>query len=119
MYADRMRTWSEGVKKGLMFIWFVGLTMASYLRSVWLGSEVLREKFDSTEAILDEMRSIRCIEHKGHRKFVTPFVGDQMVICNAFGFEPPAGCGAEYVSRAVPEKKRGRPAKPKVETQTS
>lgn len=119
MFADRMRAWSEGGKKGLMFIWFVGLTMASYVRSVWLGSKPLRDKFDSTEAILDEMRSIRCIEHKGHRKFITPFVGDQMVICNAFGFEPPAGCGTEYVSRAIPDKKRGRPAKPKVEQQTS
>ena len=42
-----------------------------------------------------------------------------MAICKAFGFKPPAGCDAEYVSRAVTEKKRGRPAKPKVETQTS
>ena len=38
------------------------------------------------EAILEEMQTIRCIEHDGHRKFITPFVGDQLLICDAFDF---------------------------------
>ena len=44
-------------------------------------------------AILEGMQTIRCIEHDGRRKFITPFVGDQVTICDAFGFEIPEGCG--------------------------
>ena len=33
------------------------------------------------------MQTIRCIEHDGHRKFITSFVGDQLLICDAVGFE--------------------------------
>lgn len=47
---DRLGTWSEGGKKGRMFIYFVGLILASYVRSVWQSNEVLRKKFTSTEA---------------------------------------------------------------------
>ena len=31
---DRLRTWSEGGESGRMFIYFVGLILASYVRSV-------------------------------------------------------------------------------------
>ena len=115
---DRLRTWSEAAKHGRMFICFVGLILASYVRHVHKGNEYLRNKFDSAEDILAEMRSIRRIKHRGRLKFITPFVGAQVDICNAFGFKIPEGCAPEYVSRkksATP--KRGRPAKPKVEHQ--
>ena len=64
------------------------------------------------------MRTIRCIEHTGRMKFITPFVGAQIDICKAFGFEVPEQCAPTYVSKAKPlSRKRGRPAKPKVEHQ--
>lgn len=116
LHQDRLRTWSESSKHGRMFICFVGLILASYVRSVWQRDAYLREKFSSTEAILAEMRTIRCIEHNGRMKFITPFIGDQVNICNAFGFNIPDGCASVYVSKAKPtEKRRGRPAKPKKE----
>ena len=115
---DRLRTWSEGGKRGRMFIYFVGLILASYVRSVWQKDDVLRKKFSSTEAVLAEMRTIRCIEHTGKMKFITPFVGSQVAICKAFGFTIPDGCAPVYVSKAKPvSRKRGRPASPKVENQ--
>lgn len=115
---DRLRTWSEGGKRGRMFIYFIGLILASYVRSVWQKDDVLRKKFSSTEAVLAEMRTIRCIEHTGKMKFITPFVGSQVDICKAFGFAIPDGCAPVYVSKAKPvTRKRGRPAKPKVENQ--
>ena len=115
---DRLRTWSEAAKHGRMFICFVGLILASYVRSVHKGNEYLSKKFGAIEDILAEMRSIRCIEHQGRLKFITPFVGAQVDICNAFGFEIPAGCAPDYISRKKSTKpKRGRPAKPKVERQ--
>ena len=115
---DRLRTWSEAAKHGRMFICFVGLILASYVRSVHKSNEYLSKKFGAIEDILAEMRSIRCIEHQGRLKFITPFVGAQVDICNAFGFEIPEGCAPDYTSRkksATP--RRGRPAKPKVERQ--
>ena len=99
---DRLRTWSEGGKRGRMLIYFVGLILASYVRSVWQRDEVLRKRFPSTEAVLAEMRTIRCIEHTGKMKFITPFVGSQVDICRAFGFDIPDGCAPVYVSKAKP-----------------
>lgn len=115
---DRSRCWSESSKHGRMFICFIGLILASYVRSVWEASDYLRSRFGSTESVLAEMRTIRCIEHRGHLKLITPFVGDQVEICKAFGFEIPTGCAPTYTSKArSKEPKRGRPAKPKTEAQ--
>lgn len=115
---DRLRCWSESAKHGRMFICFIGLILASYVRSVWEKNEYLRKKFGSTESVLAEMRTIRCIEHKGRLKFITPFIGDQVEICKAFGFEMPPGCAPVYVSKSKSNTpKRGRPAKPKTESQ--
>jgi len=55
-------------------------------------------------------------QHDGHRKFITPFVGNQITICDAFGFEIPEGCRPTYTSRKSTKGKRGRPAKPQTET---
>ena len=54
-FCDRLRTWSEGGKRGSMFIYFVGLILASYVRSVWQKGDVLRNKFSSTEDVLAQM----------------------------------------------------------------
>ena len=115
---DRLRTWSEASKHGRMFICFVGLILASYVRAVSKESDYLKQKFDSIEDILAEMRTIRCIEHKGRLKFVTPFVGAQVEICKAFGFEIPENCAPQYVSRKKSAKRGpGRPAAPKTTVQ--
>jgi hypothetical protein len=115
---DRLKTWSEASKHGRMFICFVGLILASYVRSKWKEHETLNKIFRSTEAVLGEMRTIRCIEHRGRLKFITPFVGAQVEICKAFGFTIPDGCAPSYVSKAKSTSgKRGRPAKPKTERQ--
>ena len=116
--ATIARKVTKASKHGRMFICFVGLILASYVRAVRKDSEYLTEKFDSIESILAEMRTIRCIEHDGRVKFVTPFVGPQVEICKVFGFEIPDSCAPQYVSRkksATP--RRGRPAAPKTTVQ--
>ena len=115
---DRLRVCTESSKHGRMFICFVALILASYVRHMRDTKEELRDAFPSTESILEEMRTIRCIEHDGHRKFITPFVGAQVTICDAFGFEIPEGCRPTYTSRKSTKGKRGRPAKPQTETMT-
>lgn len=101
-----------------MFIYYVGLILASYIRSVWERDDALRKKFTSTESLLAEMRTIRSIEHSGRMKFITPFVGSQVDICKSFGFAISEGCATVYISKSQPtSKKRGRPAKPKTENQ--
>ena len=47
----RFRTWSKESKHGRMFLCFVGLILASYVRHIWEENEYLRENFDSTESI--------------------------------------------------------------------
>ena len=97
MGFDRQRNWSEEGKTGRLLILFVGLIISSYVRHIWKTTG-LKKQFASTQDILDEMRSIRCIEHNGRAKFITPFVGAQKDICKAFGFDIPEGCGTEYKS---------------------
>ena len=114
MMADRQRNWSEEGKTGRLFILFVSLILSSYVRHVWKSTR-LRELFPSSLDMLDEMRPIRMIEHTNRAKAITPFVGAQLDICEAFGFDVPDGCAPAYMSRQKPERKRGRPPKRKVE----
>ncbi|NCC91224.1 MAG: hypothetical protein EOM01_12845 [Spirochaetia bacterium] len=111
MVSGRNRTWSEEGYEGRQLIAFVGLILSSYIKYIW-KSTGLCKKVSTTLEILDEMRSIRCIEHTNKAKFITPFVGNQLTICEAFGFEVPKGCSPDYKSkRHVEKKKRGRPKK--------
>ena len=112
---DRLRVCTESSKHGRMFICFVALILASYIRHIRDTKPELSKSFPSMAAILEEMQTIRCIEHDGRRKFITPFVGDQLLICDAFGFEVPEGCRPTYISKKSSKGKRGRPPKPQTE----
>lgn len=110
MVSNRQRTWSEEGKAGRLLILFVSMILGSYLRYIWKTNKVLKDNFPSSLEMLDEMRSIRCIEHKGRANRITPFVGDQHIIADTFGYEIPKGCEPDYKSKKVP-RKRGRPRK--------
>ena len=114
MVSDRQRNWSEEGKTGRLFILFVSLVLSSYVRHIWKSTR-LRELFPSSLDVVDEMRPIRLIEHTNRVKSITPFVGAQIDICEAFGFDIPEGCAPTYVSRQKPARKRGRPPKKAVE----
>lgn len=113
---DRLRVCTESSKHGRMFICFVALILASYVRHIRDTKPELTKAFPAVASILEEMQTIRCIEHDGHRKFITPFVGAQVDICDAFGFEIPEGCRPTYTSRKSSKGKPGRPPKPRTET---
>jgi hypothetical protein len=113
MVANRQRNWSEEGKTGRLFILFVSMILGCNVRHVW-ESTVLEKHFSSSLEVMDEMRSIRCLEHAGKAKHITPFVGDQVRIAEAFGFAIPSGCSPEYVSKQTFTHKRGRPRKKKV-----
>lgn len=74
MGFDRQRNWLEEGKTGRLLILFVSLIISSYVRHIWKTTG-LKKQFALTQDILDEMRSILCIEHNGRAKFITPFVG--------------------------------------------
>ena len=114
MGGGRHRVWSEEGEVGRLFVLFVSLVLGSYLRFVWRSSD-LKGVFLSSLEVLDEMRSIRCIERVGEVDFVTPFVGGQLDICDVFGFEVPKGCLPDYVSRKKSAKFRGRSRKNVIE----
>jgi hypothetical protein len=69
---------------------------------------------DSLQSVLDETRPIRYVEHPNTKPAITPFVGNQVKICEAFGFDIPDGCAPEYVVRKTNKGKRGRPRKNKL-----
>lgn len=100
--------WSEDGKTGRLFILFVGLVLASHVRHIWRSTE-LSSLFDSSLAVLDEMRCIRAVEEPGKQTTMTPFVSDQLKICEAFGVEVPSGCQPGYESKRI--RQRGRPRK--------
>jgi transposase len=114
MVCDRQRNWSEEGKTGRLFIMFVAMILGSHVRHVWKSTR-LHKLFSSSLEILDEMRPIRCIEHTNRSKVITPFVGMQTDICEAFGFEIPEGCAPKYVSKKKPARKRGRPKRALIE----
>jgi hypothetical protein len=74
-----------------MFVHFVGLSVYSYVKDVWkrLG---LKDQFPTVGSVIDEMKSIRCIEHTGKARIVTPFVGSQLKICEYYKLDVPEGC---------------------------
>jgi len=110
MVSDKQRNWSEEGKTGRLLILFVSLIMSSYVRHIW-NSTRLYDLFSSSLDILDEMRSIRLIEHTNRAKVITPYVGAQVDICEVFGFDIPKGCKPTYTSRQKPKRRRGRPPK--------
>ena len=109
MLCDRQRNSSEDGKAGRTFIQFIGLILSSYLRHIWKTTP-LHEIFPTSLAILDEMRSIRCIEYPGQEAVkITSFTGKQLDICQHFGFELPKESTPAQESPAQGKKKRGRP----------
>jgi transposase len=110
MMANRQRNWSEEGKDGRLFILFVSLTLGSYVRHIWKSTN-LYDLFPSSVDILDEMRPVRIIEHTNRAKVITPFVGAQVDICEAFGIQIPKGCSPKYASHQKPKRRRGRPPK--------
>jgi transposase len=111
---DKQQNWSEEGKTGRLLILFVSLMLTSYIRHIWKTTE-LKDLFESSLDILDEMRPIRCVEHTNRVKLITPFVGAQVDICKAFDVEIPEGCAPDYVSKRKFKRKRGRPRKPATE----
>ena len=109
MGADRQRNWSESGKTGRLFILFVAQILGCYLGNI--RKTKLNEDFDSIADVLGEMRPIRYIEHPNTKGFITPFIGRQVDICEAFDFDIPEGCAPEYVVRKTNKGKRGRPRK--------
>ena len=111
MGSDRQRNWSESGKTGRLFILFVSQIIGCYLQ--YIRKSKMSDTFKSNADVLDEMRAIRYVEHPDTDAFITPFVGKQVSICEAFGFKIPEGCAPEYALRKTNQGKRGRPRKNK------
>ena len=115
MVSDRQRNWSEEGKIGRNFILFVALILSSHVRHVWRSTK-LREKFKTSLDLMDQMRPIRMVENIGQPRIITPFIGSQVDICEAFGFAIPDGCAPIAVAQKKSERKRGRPRKQPLES---
>jgi hypothetical protein len=85
MVSSRQPNWSEEGKTGRLLILFVSLIISSYVRYIWKSTE-LYDRLSSSLDILDEMKPIRCIEYTNKSQIITPFIGAQVKICEAFNF---------------------------------
>ena len=90
MGSDRSRCSSYTSKEGRLFLLFVAQIIGSYIS--YIRKEKLYKDFHSIKEILEEMRSIKKIEYEDGTSIITPFVGKQLDIASAFGFEIPEGC---------------------------
>jgi hypothetical protein len=81
------------------------------MRHIWKSTR-LRELFPSALDILDEMRPIRMAEHTNRARFITPFVGAQVDICEEFGFDISEDCEPAYTPKQKP--KQSGDARPKL-----
>ncbi len=61
--------------------------------------------------VLGEMRPIRYIEHPHTKPLLTPFVGKQLEVCEAFDLDVPEGCSPSYPVRQTSRGKCGQPRK--------
>lgn len=88
----RLRTSTELSTDGRIFIQFLALTLNSAIYRVYQTHTDLKKFFPTRKHMIEEMRSIRLIEHPKKARIITEFVGKQVDICDAFTFEIPKGC---------------------------
>lgn len=99
----RLRSSTETSTEGRKFFQFVSLVLNCQLHHLYFNSsETFRKKFASVWEVLDEMRSVRCIQLKGRKEKVSEFVGAQVDIFDEFGFDIPKG--SRPVTRKPPKK---------------
>jgi transposase len=95
----RLRTSTELTTDGRLFLQFISLILCTYIR------RVMREKdlFPSFTmlGLLRELESIECTEQEGKAKVISEFVGKQVAIFDAFGFEIPKDCRPSTPSRKL------------------
>ena len=87
---ERQRMFSDGNKTGRTFILFITKIIYSYLD--YIHKTKLFYKFETIFDILNEMRSIMCIEYQNNKVFITAFIEKQIDICDAFEVKIPEGC---------------------------
>ena len=90
--AAKQHSSTDSGKAGSLFILFVSLVLVSYLKHTWQTSRELRRDFRYSFEIIETMRRIHCLQYPGHPDVITPFVGKQIVVCDAFHIEAPPGC---------------------------
>ncbi|MBR1686811.1 MAG: transposase [Clostridia bacterium] len=104
------RNSSEEGRNGRSFISFVGLIAISSLRHAW--KEKMRDQYESSVDMLDEMESIRYSEYTDGTTHMSSFTGKQVDICEACGVAVPKECMPATYRKAKERKenpkKRGR-----------
>jgi len=88
----RLRASTELSVDGRMFIQFLALTLNAYVYNIYCTSPTLQKMFPTRRHLYEELMSIRRIEHPRKARIISEFVGKQVDVFDAFGFEIPKGC---------------------------
>ena len=114
MSFHTQRNSSEDGKDGRLFMLFVGLILSSKLRWYW-NSTNMRDEYESSLDMLDEMETIRYSEYTDGTTHMTTFSAKQAKICDACNVDVPDECLSRTIrdekERKRNPKKRGRPKK--------
>lgn len=101
------RAWTERSRAGRELLLFVAGRIGSYLSHV-RSTRLDWRRFPGVADMLREMRSIRCIGHADAPAHLTPAVGRQRLICQAFELCPEEHLRARENRPAAGAPRRGR-----------
>lgn len=110
MENDHQRNWSERGEDGNRFVLFLAQILGEY--SSYICKTKMEKDFHSMTEVLDEMECISYIEHQHKKAFITPFVGKQIQVCEAFDFAIPEDCAPQYAEKN-PTRAREEDLKPR------
>lgn len=88
----RPRSFNDECYYGRMFIDFIALIIVNEIGRVYRSSEKLRKKYLTPRHMVKEMATIRYYNEEKMPEYVTPFVGMQLEIAEAFGLTVPPAC---------------------------
>lgn len=91
LFYNQRNSTQDG-KDGRSLIMFVGLIPISLLTEAWKTQGTMKDDYESAYDMLDEMESIRYVEHADGTTSLTNFTSKQVMICEACGVTPPYEC---------------------------
>ena len=85
----RLRTSKEKSMDGRLFVQFVALILNCMIYRIYNASKKLQRLFRTRRHMLEELRSIKLIQHPHRQKIVTEIVGSQVDVFKEFRLPVP------------------------------
>lgn len=97
-----LRTSREDTTDGRLFIQFVALILNCAIYRRFLASDTLRELFPTRQHMIEELRSIRMIQHPKRAGMITEIIGRQVDVFKEFKMPVPVKLRQRTEGRSMP-----------------